>query len=45
MRNSDANGIPRWFEDAISDGSVILKPGRLQDVYEAKMALRSTKPV
>ena len=37
-------GIPRWFEDAVTERSVILKPGRVKDNYDEKVRLRGTKP-
>jgi len=38
------NEMPRWFEDAVTEGSVVLQPGRVKDNYDAKVALRGTKP-
>ena len=43
MEATDTN-LPRWFEDAVTEGSVILKPGRVKDNYDAKVALRGNKP-
>lgn len=42
MAQSDA--IPRWFEDYITENSIGLAPGRAKDNYDAKVALRATKP-
>ena len=36
--------MPRWFEDTVTDGSVILKPGLVKDNYDSKVALRGEKP-
>jgi hypothetical protein len=38
------DGMPRWFEDAVTDGSVVLKPGRVKDNYDSKVVLRGEKP-
>ena len=38
------SSIPRWFEDYITENSVTLAPGRAKDSYDAKVALRATKP-
>ena len=42
MESTDS--LPRWFEDVVTDGSVILKPGRVKDNYDEKVRLRGTKP-
>ena len=36
--------MPRWFEDAVDEGSVVLKPGRVKDNYDVKKAIRAKKP-
>ena len=36
--------IPRWFEDYVTENSVVLAPGRAKDNYDAKVALRLEKP-
>jgi len=36
--------MPRWFEDVVTEGSVVLQPGRVKDNYDSKVALRGTKP-
>jgi hypothetical protein len=43
MARTDLN-TPRWFEDAVTERSVILKPGRVKDNYDEKVRLRGTKP-
>ena len=35
---------PRWFEDYITENSIVLAPGRAKDNYDVKVALRATKP-
>ena len=44
MQASDSTGIPRWFEDYVTENSIGLAPGRAKDNYDAKVALRATKP-
>ena len=46
LENGDdiPNNIPRWFEDYITENPVTLAPGRAKDSYDAKVALRATKP-
>ena len=36
--------MPDWFEDAIDEGSIILKPGRVKNNYDAKKVLRGNRP-
>lgn len=42
MQATDRN-LPRWMEDYITE-NVTLAPGRVKDNYDAKVALRATKP-
>ena len=42
MAKTDA--IPRFFEDYITENNVSLSDGRIKDNYDAKIALRATKP-
>ncbi len=44
MQASDSS-IPRWFEDYLTENSVVLAPGRAKDSYDAKVALRAGRPV
>ena len=44
MAQTDSTGIPRWFEDYVTENSIVLAPGRAKDNYDAKVALRATKP-
>lgn len=37
--------IPRWFEDYVTENSIVLAPGRAKDNYDAKVALRAGRPV
>lgn len=38
------NEMPRWYEDYITDNNIQLSAGRTKDNYEAKIALRATRP-
>ena len=37
-------GIPRWFEDYITENSITLANGKVKDSYDAKVARRAEKP-
>jgi len=43
IRDTDST-CPRWFEDFVQENSIVLAPGRVKDNYDAKVALRNTKP-
>lgn len=43
MADTDST-CPRWFEDFVTENNVVLAPGRVKDNYDAKVALRATKP-
>lgn len=43
IKATDAT-CPRWFEDYVTENSITLAPGRVKDNYDAKVALRATKP-
>ena len=43
IKNTDRT-MPRWFEDYVTENSITLAPGRVKDNYDAKVALRATKP-
>ena len=46
MANSDSTMIPRWLEDHItSDHAGVTGNAQLQAKYDAKVALRNSKPV
>jgi hypothetical protein len=36
--------MPRYLEDAVDEGAIVLKPGRVKDNYDAKKAIRARKP-
>ena len=43
MQATDSS-CPRWFEDYVTENSVILAPGKSKESYDAKVALRGEKP-
>lgn len=43
MATAEVN-LPTWFEDVVTEGSVVLKPGVAKDNYDAKVVLRAAKP-
>ena len=44
MQATDST-CPRWFEDYVTENSVALAPGKSKESYDAKVLLRSNKPL
>ena len=44
MQKTDSS-CPRWFEDYVTENSVALAPGKSKESYDAKVLLRSNKPL
>jgi hypothetical protein len=44
MTKTDSS-CPRWFEDYVTENSVALAPGKSKESYDAKVSLRSNKPL
>ena len=44
MKKTDST-TPRWFEDYITENAVTLAPGKSKESYDAKVSLRSNKPL